>query len=124
MNLKYTQASVPLGEGPERLFIATCPSDKTARKVGCTVEPYGGPQLHSSFPTSQHPGLASAVKDNLDLRLLQQEPVQWVCEGLHHVHRHRELLVQVESASLCEVWVKLAPPEACIQQRAGLFRPR
>lgn len=120
MNLEEPGALVPLGGGVVRPFTATCPWEVTTGKVEtCLPTAVPLPSLPNPFPTSQLLGPAWAIKGNLYLRLLQREPVQRVREGLHHVHRHRELLIQVEGFSPGKARVKLALPETCIQQRAG-----
>lgn len=121
MNFKEPGTSVPLDQGIMSSSRATCLGDKTVREVGHTpLHPCTCPTACPLCPTSQQPGPAWAVKGDLYLRLLQQEPAQGVRAGVHHVHWHRELLVQVETVSLGEAWIKLAPPETYIQQRAGV----
>lgn len=97
-----------------------CPRDITARKAEADLPtPCLLHSPPSPFPTSQHSGPAWAIKGDLYLRLLQQEPAQRVRAGLHHVHWYRELLIQVESLCPGDARVKLASPETCSQQRAG-----
>lgn len=74
------------------------------------------PRDQTLHPSTRPSLLAKAkIQSDLYLRLLQQEPLKRIRQCVHHVHRHREPLIQVEEVFLGEARVKLGPPETCSQ---------